>query len=204
MKRGLLAIAAWLSLVLCLAPVALWIRGLFVADYLQWTTGYDDIHNLWAFNRSWSNDFHKLWIFNRGGGLSVWDNLHIQGHGGSGGGAYNVPFGRHFEWQRDSDTSYPKSALTFTRVFQGGTLRSWRHFGIEFVYARSQFAEYGFLDRTISIVLPLPLLAAFLAVLPALVAKKCRMRCASCGYSLTGNTTGICPECGTSIIGGRP
>jgi hypothetical protein len=32
--------------------------------------------------------------------------------------------------------------------------------------------------------------------------ERCRREqlCVQCGYSLTGNTSGICPECGTSIV----
>ncbi len=28
--------------------------------------------------------------------------------------------------------------------------------------------------------------------------------CVACGYDLTGNTSGVCPECGTEIVKGRP
>ena len=28
-------------------------------------------------------------------------------------------------------------------------------------------------------------------------------RCADCGYDLTGNTSGACPECGAAVVGGR-
>jgi len=29
--------------------------------------------------------------------------------------------------------------------------------------------------------------------------RRCRGECERCGYNLTGNTTGVCPECGTPI-----
>jgi hypothetical protein len=29
-----------------------------------------------------------------------------------------------------------------------------------------------------------------------------RNRCTACGYNLTGNTSGICPECGTPVVRG--
>jgi hypothetical protein len=46
------------------------------------------------------------------------------------------------------------------------------------------------------------------AVLPArrLIVRRCQgtprlNKCIACGYSLTGNTSGVCPECGTAIAG---
>jgi len=55
----------------------------------------------------------------------------------------------------------------------------------------------------VSIPLWMPLLALALASwLSFLIAKKLRRRigcCKKCGYNLTGNTTGVCSECGTPI-----
>lgn len=73
---------------------------------------------------------------------------------------------------------------------------------------RFGLAGFGFgRDRSLSWVrLPLSLTTLLLAVLPA-----CRWRrrraarralrglCASCSYDLTGNITGVCPECGTAV-----
>lgn len=30
-----------------------------------------------------------------------------------------------------------------------------------------------------------------------------RQGCRSCGYDLTGNVSGVCPECGTAVVGGN-
>jgi hypothetical protein len=53
---------------------------------------------------------------------------------------------------------------------------------------------------------PVWLLFSALALLPALkllglvvrVRRKARFNCIECGYNLTGNTSGVCPECGTA------
>ncbi len=60
-----------------------------------------------------------------------------------------------------------------------------------------------------AIAIPFPLLAVFiLGGYPAFVVaarrlqiqrRKRRNQCVDCAYNLTGNTSGICPECGTAI-----
>jgi len=57
--------------------------------------------------------------------------------------------------------------------------------------------------------LPYYLILAAAALLPAWRVRRWLRRtpphcCAACGYNLTGNTSGVCPECGTSIGHVRP
>ena len=62
--------------------------------------------------------------------------------------------------------------------------------------------------RTLSLQVPLPLLAIFLAS-PAMLMtlrwpllrrrRKKRGLCLKCGYNLDGNESGVCPECGTEV-----
>lgn len=55
------------------------------------------------------------------------------------------------------------------------------------------------------VIIPLWFFAAIFAILPAIwfagfIIRRLRLRqgrCLACGYDLTGNTSGICPECGT-------
>lgn len=49
------------------------------------------------------------------------------------------------------------------------------------------------------------LFAGFAVVPPAFrrafqTARTIRRQCTKCGYNLTGNTSGVCPECGTSVV----
>jgi hypothetical protein len=60
-------------------------------------------------------------------------------------------------------------------------------------------------QRAVELVVPIWVLVALTAPLPARAAWK-RLRrlrrsgtCSKCSYDLTGNTSGICPECGTPI-----
>ena len=62
--------------------------------------------------------------------------------------------------------------------------------------------------KSASMVLPFWLLAACFGLLPAFAVgafakrriRKYRGGCAKCGYNLTGNTSGVCPECGAEVI----
>lgn len=67
-------------------------------------------------------------------------------------------------------------------------------------------AKFGRLVTT-TWTFPLPLLSALLLLLPlncTVKGRRYRLRsfrghCPKCGYNLTGNTSGICPECGTPV-----
>ena len=55
-------------------------------------------------------------------------------------------------------------------------------------------------------VMPDWFLIGLFALLPLWALRSIRLRglknhCRSCGYNLTGNTSGICPECGTAVAG---
>jgi len=62
------------------------------------------------------------------------------------------------------------------------------------------YADSGW-TRSITIPLVLPLLAILLVSWRLGVIEErrgCSGRCMQCGYDLTGNVTGLCPECGTA------
>ena len=64
------------------------------------------------------------------------------------------------------------------------------------------------IGRTSFVECPLILLTVFFAILPVKVVvsadretrRRRRGECGRCGYDLTGNTSGVCPECGTSVM----
>jgi len=62
-------------------------------------------------------------------------------------------------------------------------------------------------SRNIEFEFPVGLITAIAAILPLVsLLPKLRMRpprahCRTCGYNLTGNSSGICPECGTTVAG---
>lgn len=61
------------------------------------------------------------------------------------------------------------------------------------------------------VMVPLPLLVAMFAAVPVLMLGRAAWRrwfprdpsaCSHCGYDLTGNESGVCPECGNSVRSG--
>ena len=69
--------------------------------------------------------------------------------------------------------------------------------------------EYGEATNVVSVVLPMWLVFTLFAAYPTVAfirgpLRRWRRRregsCVKCGYDLTGNVTGVCPECGTEIV----
>ena len=65
-----------------------------------------------------------------------------------------------------------------------------------FMFHESQTARFPIWVPAI-LVIPFPA-GALIAVVRSRRIQP-RMRCASCGYNLTANTSGVCPECGTPL-----
>lgn len=88
----------------------------------------------------------------------------------------------------------------FSTDSTGTDIRSWLG---RFGYWRS-FPQYAF---QFTIYFPLWWLASLLAAFSLLCAWRWRRamrkppdeQCRKCGYNLTGNTSGVCPECGTPV-----
>jgi hypothetical protein len=104
----------------------------------------------------------------------------------------------------------------FSDGSSGSRLSRMRHV---FVFGRGTILECGVLKPLIvepgtsfaitAIVLPLLPVAAISGLLPALAGirfaiRRRRLRspnnCSECGYNLTGNMSGICPECGVAVL----
>jgi len=81
--------------------------------------------------------------------------------------------------------------------------REWGGFRMTVIHTFGRVPQYLSLD------LPHWFVAGVASVLPAawLVKRKLSKKkaglCAGCGYSLTGNVSGVCPECGTKIGRGK-
>jgi hypothetical protein len=157
-----------LSLLLCLAVVALWVRSYTTTSFLGW--GSD-----------------SAWV----GVLSMRGVLRLER------GTYaSVERG----WSRRSYPT-PRGGLwheIMARDRRGGPLR---RLGI--ACARVDYHGDGRMVRR-AVYLPHWLAAAALLAAPAarltplLRARRRRRagRCPACGYDLTANTSGVCPECG--------
>ena len=85
-------------------------------------------------------------------------------------------------------------------------LAQWRWTRMGFYYSDELSVKYASIPMTI-VIIPMYALLAVFSVLPFLrVAAQIRRRrraargeCGNCGYNLTGNTSGVCPECGKPI-----
>jgi hypothetical protein len=95
-------------------------------------------------------------------------------------------------WFYDKDPTVGFAASSGDALFD--------HFGLD-------IRRHPFRDLTgYSLVLPLWFVAISTAVAPALWwwKKPRQIRtgdCSTCGYDLTGNTSGVCPECGVPVEG---
>jgi hypothetical protein len=99
------------------------------------------------------------------------------------------------------DDRRPLTTRDLSGIYREGT---WHGFSWRGTYSRSPNASGYMTQRSV----PLWMVAAAAAVLPVrwLVLFRRRRRppgsCATCGYNLTGNTSGVCPECGTPTTAG--
>ena len=99
----------------------------------------------------------------------------------------------------DNRPAFTRKVKTFGQLSsQGNTVED--PAGIErtlFVFGERSVVIALWLPATITFILP-----AFWAVCYWVryrrQSRRCRNLCATCSYNLTGNTSGICPECGTT------
>jgi len=165
MTRRLLNLLTALSLLLCVAVVALWVRSHEVQD--DYDVG--------------ATSFTSRW-----GTLIV---LHY----------YEYPPDIHVSAAGHTVTPVVDSNYTWAMIDESTSGYAFAGFG----WGTVRDGPY----QAWKLSLPHWFLAALLAVAPA--ARVCgvlvrrsrqrRQRCRACGYDLTGNETGVCPECGGRV-----
>jgi len=181
MRRRLLNFATILSLVLLVANVALWARGYFVAEDLWW----EEAESLGPLTPCRPHVSSIAAYSERGRFLIVVDIQAATGGGeGPGGWIYEKnPKQRMEDVATDAIFDAPPRPPRF------------EHLGI--LIRRD---VYSAATRNM-LAAPLWPISLLLIVAPAIWLKAHRRRrhgvCASCGYNLTGNVSGICPECGS-------
>jgi hypothetical protein len=105
-----------------------------------------------------------------------------------------------YRWSRNRARRHSIRAPTWTH-----TRRS--EFGIEYIVLDSGMTPF-FSERSHSLRVPCSYIALLLSIAPAAslvswrkrrrdAARTLAGRCMRCGYNLTGNVSGVCPECGT-------
>jgi hypothetical protein len=184
--------ASAVSLVLCVATCAAWVRS-------YWRWDQVDVAREWFESKRWTD--RPVWVWSGRGGFNLgWTSVNTVEANVEWGEFPNRVGKWHFEHHASKEPSWPDLsdevepghkkfgfAFGFTRGF---THASWRDgYRWEFV------APYIF-----------PVL--LLAVLPSLrIFNRLRYRrrqrpglCVQCSYNLNGNTSGVCPECGTPVV----
>jgi hypothetical protein len=168
MRRRLLTALSFLSLAMCLVFALGWMRGRFASDFFDYGRG---------------DGFLTVVIIDQ-------SLLVILCH-------FEPPEHQGFTWSRN-------------RADPGYTSRNnptiWGKLGF-YTYRHEERDETGF-TKTRIVGVPFWLLCLVTAVPPLTFLNSTRKRririarvkanrCSACGYNLTGNTSGVCPECGT-------
>lgn len=116
--------------------------------------------------------------------------------------AGTVMFGRLWGIECDDDAvrvevNYPPEEIQPFGILAQPVVHQFAGLGIAYIRVEQQ-ADYEFrVPWWVAIVIPL-ILPAFVGVQRYRHRTK-RGHCSKCRYDLTGNTSGLCPECGTSI-----
>ena len=175
MTGRLLNLLTALSLLLFTATTVLWVRSHFVEDQLTWRR-VDGAR--WAVTSPGSVIV--------GVELANWSGWPADGFG--------------MRYERGTPQPWPNHVVRMLvlNVGPGDTSEQWTRAGFGWYRWRPASGANLFLR----LVVPMWSLAAAFALLPAarLLGRLARRRrpghCPRCGYDLTGNVSGVCPECG--------
>jgi hypothetical protein len=195
MCRRILNIATALSLALLVATAALWVRSFFVTEHLAYA-GMGRAAGDWAMVVRSSQgaiyfDRRSYWDYQRGW---TWGRRRISGPNDALRYAYQTP-----SWSR---------TLLGIRAF-GGTAYTWPGHLYPNVRPLPPLKDpRWWKDRYTALCIPFWALAAIFSAAPLCHGfrayhqrtKRNRAgRCLKCGYNLTGNVSGVCPECGLAV-----
>jgi len=198
-RRRLFTLAPVLSMLLCLATVALWVRSYFASYRLAYNTVHVQSvlcveyririgHGLVLLQRARRQ-------FSTSEAVEMFEHdLPLTDHEKVPGFSYVT---LDPEWYEIDGNTLFASLGFWNQSF---------HDSKRIARVRPTFKEVGTLGITgENIFLPLWFVALLFAVLPAsrittILQQRHTDRehlCPTCGYNLTGNTSGVCPECGT-------
>jgi hypothetical protein len=114
------------------------------------------------------------------------------------------PIRRIWEIEHSTQNIYPEGV----GLYRGDEVETWAGFGFHYQpeeRERPPVSKPPLIYHWWSLIAPLWALVVGLALLPAirfrwLVQRKARPgHCYKCGHNLTGNVSGVCPECGKPI-----
>jgi hypothetical protein len=187
MRRRLFAVASGISLLLCLAMVVLWGRSYWRIDTVS-------VRSVDATSRLAGD--HTLRLFR---GTLLFEVGRLQGQIFSRLGI-NPP---HVSVDRVARSSVP---LTGYEAYTRGVQSRFGFGSGSYTYVQSIDAATDRVGIRSVVLVPLWAVIALTAILPVAwgtlrSAERRRGGCPTCGYNLTGNTSGVCPECGTPVVG---
>jgi hypothetical protein len=172
-RRTLLNLAIVLSALLCMATVALWVRSYYSYDFLT-CEGRERGYVLYAVQ----GKIGGFWLLPTQLSSPVAERPHW----------------KFFPLRSDS---LPGPDYAAGMAVKPGD-PWWKHFGFDLSYLR-------FGSMALTWMAPYWFLGMIFMVLPAAWARRTFWhftndgRCAACQYDLTGNASGVCPECGAVI-----
>ena len=188
-RQLLFTLATILSLALLAATAALWVRSYRIVDHFS----YDRWERFHA--------GHRISISSDGGRL-VFGSMNLQGAIGSTGrpDAF-VPYG---EFRHDTVPAGPN--VVDLSTYPSAYRRMFAKWSGGYGFAYFEFRR----SRGWGVCAPCWAPATLFAACPlAACVRLARRRrknaglCTACGYNLTGNVSGVCPECGVEIRGGK-
>jgi hypothetical protein len=206
MRRRLFAVASAISLLLCLATVGLWVRSYYVFENWTLTAGRRYILQSCLGELSFSVQQQIVaWV----DGLP--DNYEVFAPYAARTG-HPEPFAAswHLSHQRDLEQMwvYPRTRAGFccgkqpesfnTEVLERDAPSGFPTCIFKVPVSRFLVVPYWFL---FAVTAPLPIIKAGRWGVGAWRRRSLRGFCPHCSYSLTGNTSGVCPECGTPVAG---
>jgi hypothetical protein len=209
MRRLAFSIAAALSLLLCAILAGLWVRSQHTFTRLTCTSPLDDpaqVKQRRVMLLMWGDAF-EVWVATevfhpedaaaraslirdlpRTGRTEVFER---DGWSTAAGGAADAADHWDFWYRSPEESRRARADVSFTLPVGGSEYR------VTTESERAFFVPWWFLALVSAL---LPASACF-----KWIRGRARVRaggCRTCGYSLTGNTSGVCPECATPTIAG--
>jgi hypothetical protein len=182
-RRRIFTAASAVSLLLCLSAITLWLLGMkYELIYAH--------HRVWGQAGDW-NARDWSWFTQDHGVLLAWVRINTDN------GYWAA------QWMESPSESHgiePRNSVPPPFGLQTGLLPRW----VNETQPRTDLIRRGnifgfYLPYWCVVLSSIPLPAIWIVRRLRLATALKRRRCPQCGYSLTGNTSGTCPECGNPI-----